>query len=42
MADGERLEGSANLTELDDAMGFAIGTFDMIGVNRAVKDGFSA
>ena len=33
MADRKRFEGSANLTELDDMAGFAIGTLDMIGVN---------
>ena len=33
VADRKRFEGSANLTELDDMAGFAIGTLDMIGVN---------
>ena len=35
-------ESSPNLTELNDIAGFAIGTFDIIGMKRTVEDGFSS
>jgi len=41
VADRKHFEAAPNLTEPDDIAGFTVLALEIVGMNRAVKDGFS-